>query len=189
MVVEEYEPEFGMEDVPQLSELDLASVEGFLRASGMLGMRFEDRGGGFGAMRERMGVGNEEGMVEDNGEEKKNDAPAVEVDNNYSTYMMADVESTVPEIFFSPYFEPNIHHLFHPINSLADEEPQLPSTLANRQSRLSILILPVGTINLSSARNTSRGGRQKADASLEPIQRRPIQRPSTVRYRFDSIES
>ena len=67
MVVEEYEPEFGMEDVPQsqleelppeLSELDLASVEGFLRASGMLGMRFEDRGGGFGAMRERMGVGN-----------------------------------------------------------------------------------------------------------------------------------
>ena len=87
MVVEEYEPEFGMEDVPQLSEFDFASVEGFLRASGMLGMWFEDRGGGFGAMRERMGVGNEEGMVEDNGEEKKNDAPAVEVDNNYSTYI------------------------------------------------------------------------------------------------------
>ena len=41
MVVEEFEPEFGMEDVPQsqleelpreLSELDLVSVEGFLRA-------------------------------------------------------------------------------------------------------------------------------------------------------------
>mmetsp|Transcript_24863 Transcript_24863/g.45769 ORF Transcript_24863/g.45769 Transcript_24863/m.45769 type:complete len:82 (+) Transcript_24863:62-307(+) len=52
----EYKPEFGSEDEPQsqleelpreLSELDLGSIEGFLRASGMMGMRFENRIGGF----------------------------------------------------------------------------------------------------------------------------------------------
>ena len=84
----EYEPEFGSDDTPssqleelprELAELDLASVEVFSSGgAGMLGMRSEDQGGGFDAMRERQrgetevaGGGGGGGDVDQEEEEKR----------------------------------------------------------------------------------------------------------------------
>ena len=60
---QDYTPEFGPDDIPELQleelpneiiNLDLGSVEEYLRQCGMLGMRFEDRGGGFMGMRDNL---------------------------------------------------------------------------------------------------------------------------------------
>jgi vacuolar protein sorting-associated protein 54 len=129
VIWEEYEPEFGPEDVPELQreelpmeieELDLGSVEEYLRRCGMLGMRFEDRGGGFRVMRERMERRRRGESVDEEcyvaassatnlrGEETIIDVPkAIEV---------------VPDLFFSQYFDLTDPICFEKLLVVSDEE-------------------------------------------------------------------
>lgn len=141
-LLEEYEPEFGPDDLPEsqleelpndLANLDLGSVDGFMKSCGRLGMRFEDRGGGFQAMRDRRKLEAEErsrvgqlksdegGMdVEDNDLERQDslDIQSTEADRE----AMANVEATVPEIFFSPYFDLTDPNTFESLLVISDEE-------------------------------------------------------------------
>lgn len=151
MMLLEYEPEFGPEDVPstqlepealprELTTLDLASVQHHLQGCGAYSMRFEDRGGGFAAMRERSksraeettrttkekeermdggggatrrpgGVArHEEGEGKYASENEASPSSSYDinndnVDSDRSSMMMASVTQSVPEIFFSPYFD------------------------------------------------------------------------------------
>ena len=159
----EYEPEFGPDDIPssqlealpmELSTLDLSSVENHLKQSGMLGMRFEDRGGGFMAMRKGRKLRMEE--LEKRMKEKEIELSAVinrmeeeeqmtkdEIhrvsqlasDNSAiptastsssstttSNNMMESVLQTVPEIFFSPYFDLTDPICFENLLVISDEE-------------------------------------------------------------------
>lgn len=139
-MIVEYEPDLDEELTSQLEELpveltalDLSSVEGYLKTSGMLGMRFEDRGGGFKAMRERLTEMKKDRSVsrDEGGKEKKNDTTAVfpsppssvnDDITNYSTISMPDIEATVPEIFFSPYFDLTNPVTFENLLVISDDE-------------------------------------------------------------------
>lgn len=131
---EEFEPEFGPDDVPELqleelpsdiAELDLASVERFLKSSGMLGMRFEDRGGGFRAMRERS---KNRGKIPEKSEDEnendiENEAVHVSAEDNLSTTAeVAKAIEAVPEIFFSSHFDLTDPVCFEKLLVVSDEE-------------------------------------------------------------------
>lgn len=133
----EYEPEFGPDDAPagqlaelppELGELDLASVEEFLKGGGgMLGMRFEDRGGGFRAARERRRNDDEAAEKKEEEEEvddaaQTNDNEKGEADDDNGAAMMAEVESLVPATFFSPYFDLTDPACFENLLVIGDEE-------------------------------------------------------------------
>lgn len=149
MMLLEYEPQFGPEDVPstqlepealprELTTLDLASVQDHLQRCGAYSMRFEDRGGGFAAMRERRKMAATTTTAKEKGEcienvgtirrvgggtrhqevegkyTSENDVYDSSsslsssfdniIDNDRSSRMMASVMQSVPDIFFSPYF-------------------------------------------------------------------------------------
>jgi len=131
---EEFEPEFGPDDIPELqleelpsdiAELDLASVERFLKSSGMLGMRFEDRGGGFKAMRERS---KNRGKIPEKSEDEnendiENEAVHVSAEDNLSTTAeVAKAIEAVPEIFFSSHFDLTDPVCFEKLLVVSDEE-------------------------------------------------------------------
>jgi len=129
---EEFEPEFGPDDVPELqleelpsdiAELDLVSVERFLKSSGMLGMRFEDRGGGFKAMRERS---KNRGKIPEKREDEneiENEAVHVSAEDNLSTTAeVAKAIEAVPEIFFSSHFDLTDPVCFEKLLVVSDEE-------------------------------------------------------------------
>ncbi|KAL7497030.1 hypothetical protein ACHAWT_005179 [Skeletonema menzelii] len=131
---EEFEPEFGPDDVPELqleelpsdiAELDLVSVERFLKSSGMLGMRFEDRGGGFKAMRERS---KNRGKIPEKSEDENdndidNEAVHVSAEDNLSTTAeVAKAIEAVPEIFFSSHFDLTDPVCFEKLLVVSDEE-------------------------------------------------------------------
>ena len=131
---EEFEPEFGPDDIPELqleelpsdiTELDLVSVENYLKTSGMLGMRFEDRGGGFKAMRERSK--NRGKIPEKNEDDLENDidneAVHVSAEENLSTTAeVAKAIAAVPEIFFSSHFDLTDPVCFEKLLVVSDEE-------------------------------------------------------------------
>jgi hypothetical protein len=140
---EEFEPEFGPDDIPELqleelpsdiSELDLGSVEQYLKLSGMLGMRFEDRGGGFKAMRERS---RNRGMMlekskddvtnddddDDDGNDIDNERVHISTEDNLSTPAeVAKAIEAVPEIFFSSHFDLTDPVCFEKLLVVSDEE-------------------------------------------------------------------
>ncbi|KAL7547505.1 hypothetical protein ACHAWF_010793 [Thalassiosira exigua] len=154
----EYEPEMGEDELPssqleemprELAELDLGSVEGHLGECGMLGMRFEDRGGGFKASRERSELrkkrkDEEMGAGEDGREEKSDGDDEAAIDatnannNNNNVIKKDDMAATeredtkaaaaastldaVPEIFFSPYFDLTDPVNFEGLLLIGDEE-------------------------------------------------------------------
>ena len=131
---EEFEPEFGPDDVPELqleelpsdiAELDLVSVERFLKSSGMLGMRFEDRGGGFKAMRERSKNRGKipEKSEDENDEDIDNEAVHVSAEDDLSTTAeVAKAIVAVPEIFFSSHFDLTDPVCFEKLLLVSDEE-------------------------------------------------------------------
>ncbi len=137
---EEFEPEFGPDDIPELqleelpsdiSELDLVSVEQYLKLSGMLGMRFEDRGGGFKAMRERsrnrgMMLEKSEDDVtndDDDGNDIDNERVHISTEDNLSTPAeVAKAIEAVPEIFFSSHFDLTDPVCFEKLLVVSDEE-------------------------------------------------------------------
>lgn len=140
MMLLEYEPEFGPEDVPstqlealpsELMKLDLASVQEHLQRCAACSMRFEDRCGGFAAMRERskLRVHDLIKAVEENA--LKLDAwtdvqsMSINMENNdheHNNMMMASVLITVPEIFFSPYFDLTDPLCFESLLVMSDAE-------------------------------------------------------------------
>eukprot|EP00804_Cyclotella_cryptica_P006867 CCRYP_010965-RA/>CCRYP_010965-RA protein AED:0.07 eAED:0.07 QI:0/0/0/1/1/1/4/0/1501 len=142
VIWEEYEPEFGPEDVPELQRerlpeeiegLDLGSVEEYLRRCGMLGMRFEDRGGGFRLLREKMKKRNENRgqMVDDESGMESTMATTAALATTTTTAAFHDQDTisdvanaieAVPEIFFSPYFDLTDPICFEKLLVVSDEE-------------------------------------------------------------------
>jgi len=127
---EEYEPEFGPDDVPelQLEELpsdianpDLGSVERFLRVCGMLGMRFEDRGGGFHAMRNKR-QHNKHHLGETNDQFNNEECDASTSEGKITDAGLAQAVASVPEIFFSPYFDLTDPICFENLLVVSDDE-------------------------------------------------------------------
>lgn len=134
IIWEEYEPEFGPDDIPELqleelpgeiAELDLGSVERFLRECGILGMRFEDRGGGFHAMRNKAKLKQQQldekdqiaiDQEEDGGKQEGKKATA------RTNPEVAKAIEAVPEIFFSPYFDLTDPICFENLLVVSDEE-------------------------------------------------------------------
>ncbi|KAL7490244.1 hypothetical protein ACHAW6_015999 [Cyclotella cf. meneghiniana] len=136
VIWEEYEPEFGPEDVPELQRerlpeeiegLDLGSVEEYLRRCGMLGMRFEDRGGGFHVMREKMQRRHENRgqMIDNNSGIEAATAAIITTTALHDQDTISDVAKAieaVPEIFFSPYFDLTDPICFEKLLVVSDEE-------------------------------------------------------------------
>ena len=147
MMLLEYEPEFGPEDVPstqlealpsELMKLDLASVQEHLQRCAACSMRFEDRCGGFAAMRERskLRVHDLIKAVEENAlkldawtvrsrEMADVQSMSINMENNdheHNNMMMASVLITVPEIFFSPYFDLTDPLCFESLLVMSDAE-------------------------------------------------------------------
>ena len=138
-LLEEYEPEFGPDDLPEsqleelpndLANLDLGSVDNFMKSCGRLGMRFEDRGGGFQAMRNRRKneaeersqlKSDESGMEDEDDDMERQDSLNIQ-SNEADREAMANVEATVPEIFFSPYFDLTDPNTFESLLVISDEE-------------------------------------------------------------------
>lgn len=143
----EYEPEFGPEDVPstqlealpnELMKLDLASVQDYLQRCAACSMRFEDRCGGFAAMRERSKLRMYDLMnaVEENAlkteawtvrSQKMADVQSMSInmennDHEHDNMMMASVLKSVPEIFFSPYFDLTDPLCFESLLVMSDAE-------------------------------------------------------------------
>ena len=99
----DYQQELGYEDVPtrqleelpkELLELDLKGVEGYLRKTGSLAMRFVARDGE--SERVLLGEGDYDtsNMKKDSGGDVEEESPPAK-----------DQTSSVPDIFFSPYFD------------------------------------------------------------------------------------
>lgn len=147
MMLLEYEPEFGPEDVPytqlealpsELMKLDLASVQDHLQRCAACSMRFEDRCGGFSAMRERSKSRVYDLMkaVEENAlnleawtvnSRKMADVQSISInmenkDHEHNEMMMASVLKSVPEIFFSPYFDLTDPLCFESLLVMSDAE-------------------------------------------------------------------
>ena len=142
IIWEEYEPEFGPEDVPELQRdslpeeiesLDLTNVEEYLRRCGMLGMRFEDRGGGFLCGRERLRRWKRGEVMDDDAEEEDslrdyvattaNNVPITNVHGEESNITnISKAIDEVPEIFFSPYFDLTDPICFEKLLVVSDEE-------------------------------------------------------------------
>jgi len=147
MMLLEYEPEFGPEDVPstqlealpsELMKLDLASVQEHLQRCAACSMRFEDRCGGFAAMRERskLRVHDLIKAVEENAlkldawtvrsrEMADVQSMSINMENNdheHNNMMMASVLISVPEIFFSPYFDLTDPLCFESLLVMSDAE-------------------------------------------------------------------
>ena len=133
---EEYEPELGPEDIPELQReglpveietLDLSAVEEYLRRCGMLGMRFEDRGGGFLSGRERMRRWKRGEMVlpddKVSSEVVAMESPLTTIIRQESNVVdMSKAIDEVPEIFFSPYFDLTDPICFEKLLVVSDEE-------------------------------------------------------------------
>lgn len=146
----EYEPEFGPDDIPtsqletmpvELSNLDLSTVENYLKQSGMLGMRFEDRGGGFMAMRmgrnmrmeevekqRKLEMENLKDGLHDDSQLPPDTSSGIAIPTTAtiaattSNSMMDSVLRTVPEMFFSPYFDLTDPICFEDLLVISDEE-------------------------------------------------------------------
>jgi len=125
---EEEEPTSQLEELPpELQNLDLASVDKLMQSCGQLGMRFEDRGGGFTAMRERSKRRKEkllQGDNKDEEEEERKNMATIKHDEYTmeNSPTMATVMQQVPEIFFSPYFDLTDPSSFESLLVISDEE-------------------------------------------------------------------
>jgi hypothetical protein len=127
VIWEEYEPEFGPENVPELQreelpleieDLDLTSVEEYLRRCGMLGMRFEDRGGGFRVMRERM----ERRRRGESVDEEYFASSSTNLRGEETVIDVPKAIEAVPDLFFSQYFDLTDPICFEKLLVVSDEE-------------------------------------------------------------------
>ena len=204
----EYETELGYEDIPsvqgelpeEIVNLDLSSVEAYLKRCGTLAIAFTNREG----ESDRILVGDGEAVEpkvidnttdtfipDDDDDDDDDDGPILIESSKHQKEEEAEEEEDptkqVPEIFFSPYFDLTDPKTFESLLVLDDDDDDNSdsrSQTASTHSKPNPKKLDKNTNN--SNQQAEQNGSHQKSSNVKPLM--SIQRPETLTQHLDMIE-